>query len=131
MWFTLLAPLIPVLVTQADKLFGIGKGHTKLDTVVKAVTPIVGALAASGKLGTVPPSAMEIAAQVSKVAGQLFPPGTTVEPDVTVDNGEVPGSAEMSPAQVAAANAVVPSTLADAGANKKQLRALLAWALTD
>ena len=123
MWFTLLAPLIPTLVTQAEKLFGKKTGATKLDTVVKAVTPIVNALATSGKLGTVPPTAMEIAAEVAKVAGQLFPSGTTHS-----DNGEIPGSAEASNNVYV----VPPTPTADlAPTTKQDIRKWLIWALSE
>lgn len=117
-WLDIVSPLLPSLVTFAEQAFGPKTGSTKLDTVVKAVQPIVNNLATAGKLGGPPPSATDIAAEVSKTATQLFPSG---------QSAPLVGTPPVSPITVIAPDAT-PIVSPDL---KKSLKALLIWALTD
>lgn len=77
MWLTLLAPLIPQLVTTVEKLFGAKTGDTKLDTVLKALQPILNALLTSGKIAGPGPATSDIITEINKVVTALFPNGVT------------------------------------------------------
>lgn len=76
-WLVALGPLIPVLVTQVEKLFGKGKGNTKLNTVLNAVTPVLTNLVNAQALGGPMPPQADIIAEINAVVAKLFPPGTT------------------------------------------------------
>lgn len=76
-WLVALGPLIPVLVTQVEKLFGKGKGSTKLNTVLNAVTPVLSNLVNAKALGGAMPPQADIIAEINAVAAKLFPAGTT------------------------------------------------------
>ena len=107
MWLTLLGPLIPVLVSAVEKLFGKGTGPTKLDVVLKQLQDIINALATAGKLGGAAPTPADIIAQINKVAGQLFPAGTTVAPNAPL----------------------VPTSTSLDAATKASIKQLILWAL--
>jgi hypothetical protein len=76
-WLIALGPLIPVLVTQVEKLFGKKSGTTKLDTVLSAVTPILTSLTNAQALGGPMPPQADIVAEINAVVAKLYPPGTT------------------------------------------------------
>ena len=116
MWLTLALPLIQMLVPVVEQLFGPKTGATKLDTVVKAIQPVLANLATAGKLGSPPPAVHDIAAEVSKIAAKLFPSGTTVNPNPPIPT--VPDTTVVAPP-------IVSDDL------KKSLRSLLIWALTE
>lgn len=67
----ILAPLLPVLVTQVERLFGSKTGPTKLDTVTQMVAALAEKLATAGRLGGAAPSKDEISAEVNKVVAEL------------------------------------------------------------
>lgn len=76
-WLTLLGPLIPVLVTQVERLFGKKTGSTKLNTVLSAVTPILTNLVNAQLTGGPMPPTADVVSEIEKVVVKLFPSGTT------------------------------------------------------
>lgn len=111
--------LIPLLVNEAEKLFGPKTGSTKNAVVTNAVSSFLNAAATAGKLGGPAPPIDQISAIVSQIAGQLFPSGSTA-----------PSPPNSLPTTGSNTTALPP--LPSAPADLKQLmRELLIWALSN
>ena len=118
--------LIPLLVKEAEKIFGRKTGPTKNAVVTSAASTVLNAAASAGKLGGPAPTTDQISALVSQIAGQLFPSGTTVSsplPNSQPTTGS--NSTELS-----SMTASAPTTIPTADL-KKALKEILVWALSD
>ena len=124
---TAVAPsLVPLLVKEVEKIFGPKTGATKNAVVTSATSTVLNAAATAGKLGGPAPTADQISALVSEIAGQLFPKGTTVAsplPNSQPTTGSITtGLSSTAPS--------APLTIPTADL-KKALKEILVWALSD
>lgn len=88
----LVTPLVQSLVLHAEHLFGAKTGQQKFQSVLSAVTPVVDALSAAGKIpgtldGVAISSIIESVVQNYKASGVLNP--SVVIPQITGSNGNI------------------------------------------
>jgi hypothetical protein len=120
---TAVAPtLIPLLVQEAEKIFGPKTGPTKNAVVTNAASTVLNAAATAGKLGGPAPPVDQISALVSQIAGQLFPTGTTVTPTPPNSQPTIGSNTTVPPSPTSAPISIDL---------KKAVREIIVWALSN